>query len=111
MNKLKTLLVSVIVGSVVAAVAIAFTGPGASTPGVSNPDFWIKNGNDVYYNPAVSGNVGIELSVPRTSSMSRAVKSTPPAVCVSPAIVKPRGALITGLFPAPICIPIRPVII
>ncbi|MEK7624403.1 MAG: tail fiber domain-containing protein [Patescibacteria group bacterium] len=59
MNKLKTLLVSVIVGSVVAAVAIAFTGPGASTPGVSNPDFWIKNGNDVYYNPAVSGNVGI----------------------------------------------------
>ena len=114
MNKLKNLFISIIIGLAVAVIAVAFTGP-SSQPPIGNPDFWIKSGNDVYYNPAVSGNVGIGTASPGAYKLNvQGGQPTPPAVCVSPVIVKPRGAkspaLITGLFPAPICIPIKPVI-
>ncbi len=59
MNKFRTLLFSLIISLTVVAVAIAFTGPEGRNPGSGNPDFWIKNLNDIYYNPAVSGNVGV----------------------------------------------------
>src|SRR3989344_5442857 len=52
-------LTSIITGLLVAVSIMAFVGPGARTPGVGNPDFWIKSGNDIYYNPVGSGNIGI----------------------------------------------------
>jgi len=48
-----------IVGITTAIAVMAFTGPGSRRPGFENPDFWIKSGNDIYYNPVGNGNVGI----------------------------------------------------
>ena len=48
---------------------MAFVGPGTRAPGTGNPDFWIKNLNDIYYNPTVSGNVGVGTVGPMASCM------------------------------------------
>ncbi len=52
------------VGLLVGVIVLAFTGPGTRTPGTGNPDFWIKTGTDIYYNPAGGGNVGIGTTGP-----------------------------------------------
>ncbi|MFA5084181.1 MAG: hypothetical protein WC475_02255 [Candidatus Paceibacterota bacterium] len=55
---------ALIVGISVGAIVMAFTGPESRTPGTGNPDFWIKSGDDIYYNPVGSGNVGIGTTNP-----------------------------------------------
>ncbi|MFA5084091.1 MAG: hypothetical protein WC475_01735 [Candidatus Paceibacterota bacterium] len=52
------------VGLLVGVIVLAFTGPESRTPGTGNPDFWIKSGDDIYYNPAGGGNVGIGTATP-----------------------------------------------
>ena len=59
MKKFYYFFLILIAGITTAIAVMAFTGPGARTPGVGNPDFWIKSGNDIYYNPVGSGNIGI----------------------------------------------------
>src|SRR3990167_2988968 len=53
-----------IVGITTAIAIMAFTGPGSRRPGFENPDFWIKSGNDIYYNPVGNGNIGIGMINP-----------------------------------------------
>ena len=46
----------------------AFTGPGTRLPGQGDPDFWIRSGNDVYYNVS-GGNIGIGTDNPGTRKL------------------------------------------
>ena len=67
MTKSKLLFIfstSVITGLLVAVSIMAFVGPGDRPLGAGNPDFWIKSGNDIYYNPVGTGNIGIGMINP-----------------------------------------------
>ncbi len=62
MNKLKTLSLSILIGSFAGAVAsFAFSSPGTNQPPNGNPTFWLLNGTNMYYS---GGNVGIGTSTP-----------------------------------------------
>jgi len=52
------------VGLLVGVAVLAFVGPGDRPLGDGNPDFWIKSGNDIYYNPVGNGNIGIGMINP-----------------------------------------------
>ena len=62
MKKIINIIVAVTFGLVTVLAVLAFTGPN-NPPPIGNPAFWLKNGNDVYYN-VTGGNVGIGTNGP-----------------------------------------------
>ncbi len=65
MNKLKTLFLSILIGSFAGAIAsFAFSSPGSNQPPNGNPIFWLLSGTSMYY---TAGNVGIGTNSPVTS--------------------------------------------
>ncbi len=62
MNKLKTLFLSILIGSFAGAIAsFAFSSPGSNQPPNGNPIFWLLSGTSMYY---TAGNVGIGTTTP-----------------------------------------------
>ena len=62
MNKLKTLFLSILIGSFAGAVAsFAFSSPGSNQPPNGSPTFWLLNGTNMYYS---NGSVGIGTNNP-----------------------------------------------
>jgi hypothetical protein len=62
MKKLINIIIPITYGIALISVAAAFSGP-VTHPPAGNPTFWMKSGNDVYYN-VVNGNVGIGTNGP-----------------------------------------------
>ena len=63
MNKLKTLFLSILIGSFAGAIAsFAFSSPGSNQPPNGGPTFWLLNSTNMYYQ---GGSVGIGTSTPR----------------------------------------------